>query len=502
MVDPGSKLPNYTVSSTNGTLTVTRATLTVTAEDGSRVYGDANPTFTPSYSGFKNGENLGSSGVTGSPSLTTTAIAASSVAGSPYTITAALGTLASGNYSFSFVNGHLTVTKATLTVTAQDTSREYGDANPAFTAGYAGFKNGETLATSGVTGSPSLTTSATPASSVAGSPYTITAAAGTLAAGNYSFAFVTGNLTITKATLNVTADDKSRDYGVANPTFTASYAGFKNGETLGTSDVTGSPSLTTTATAASPVGTYAITAAVGSLSSGNYSFSFHDGTLTVSKATLTVTANNASRGYGDANPTLHRDVQRLQERRDAGHVGCDRLAEPDDDGDGDELRRGQPVHDHGSGRHAGSGNYNFAFVDGELTITKATLTVTADDKARVYGYANPTFTASYSGFKNGETLGTTGVTGSPSLTTLATATSPVAGSPYAITAALGTLAAGNYSFSFVNGDLTITKATLTVTADNASREYGDANPDLHRQLLGLQERRDAGDQWCHRFAEL
>ena len=39
----------------------------------------------------------------------------------------------------------------------------------------------------------------------------------------------------------------------------------------------------------------------------------------------------------------------------------------------------------------------------------------------------------------------------------------MSGSPYTITAALGTLAAGNYSFTFANGQLTVGKATLTVT---------------------------------------
>src|SRR5437899_4185665 len=123
-----------------------------------------------------------------------------------------------------------------------------------------------------------------------------------------------------------------------------------------------------------------------------------------------------------------------------------------------------------------AGNYTFTFVNGQLTITKATLTVTADNKTREYGDATPAFTASYSGFKNSETLATSVVTGSPSLTTGATATSAVAGSPYVIVAAQGTLAAGNYQFGFVNGQLTITKAHLTVTAPSAGREYGDANP--------------------------
>src|SRR5439155_2461988 len=55
------------------------------------------------------------------------------------------------------------------------------------------------------------------------------------------------------------------------------------------------------------------------------------------------------------------------------------------------------------------------------TVNKAILTVTADNQSRLYGDANSTFTASYSGFKNGETLATSGVTGAPSLTTSATA---------------------------------------------------------------------------------
>src|SRR5438128_12441479 len=75
---------------------------------------------------------------------------------------------------------------------------------------------------------------------------------------------------------------------------------------------------------------------------------------------------------------------------------------------------------------------------------------------------------------------------SRSLSTTATATSSVAGSPYVITAALGGLAAGNYSFSFVHGALTVTKATLTVTADDKTREYGDANPTLTGTITGIK----------------
>src|SRR5207247_11095938 len=107
-----------------------------------------------------------------------------------------------------------------------------------------------------------------------------------------------------KAPLPAAPTRRSSDLGDANPALTASYAGFKNGETLATSGVTGSPSLTTTATPTSVPGTFAITAAIGTLASANYSFTFTNGTLTVIKATLTVTADSTSRGYGDANPAL------------------------------------------------------------------------------------------------------------------------------------------------------------------------------------------------------
>jgi len=81
--------------------------------------------------------------------------------------------------------------------------------------------------------------------------------------------------------LTVKADNKTKTFGAALPTFTASYSGFKNGQILSGSDVTGSPSLTSTATATSPVGSYPIAAAVGTLTSTNYSFTPVNGALTI-----------------------------------------------------------------------------------------------------------------------------------------------------------------------------------------------------------------------------
>jgi hypothetical protein len=171
----------------------------------------------------------------------------------------------------------LTVNKVPLTVTAASTSRNYGANNPSFSATISGFVNGDTA--SAVTGFASVASSATP-TSVVGS-YSITAALGTLAADNYTFTFVPGTLTVNKASLTVTADNKSKTAGAANPTLTATIGGFVGGDTAA-SAVTGSPTLSTTAVTASPAGNYPISVVVGTLGSTNYAFStFVPGTLTV-----------------------------------------------------------------------------------------------------------------------------------------------------------------------------------------------------------------------------
>lgn len=104
--------------------------------------------------------------------------------------------------------------------------------------------------------------------------------------------------------LTVTANNASRAVGAQNPTFSASYSGFVNGDTAAV--LTGSPGLTTTATTSSSAGLYPITVAQGTLAAGNnfpYTFNFVNGTLSVVAAptvVLTTTARlsgSASTGY-------------------------------------------------------------------------------------------------------------------------------------------------------------------------------------------------------------
>ena len=88
---------------------------------------------------------------------------------------------------------------------------------------------------------------------------------------------MTGTLTVTAAALTVTAANETKAYGAANPTLTVSYSGFVNGDTA--ASLTTPATASTTATAASAVGTYPITAS--GATSPNYTISYVPGTLTV-----------------------------------------------------------------------------------------------------------------------------------------------------------------------------------------------------------------------------
>ena len=198
------------------------------------------PTLTASYAGFVNGDT--SVSLTTPPTLSTTATAASHVSSVPYAITAT-GAVDS-DYSITYVSGTLTVTPASLTITADPQTKLYGAALPTLTASYSGFVNGDTTAS--LTTQPTISTTATAASHVSSVPYTITATGAVDS--DYSIAYVSGNLTVTPVGLTITADPQTKLYGAALPTLTASYAGFVNGDT--SVSLTTPPTLSTTATAA------------------------------------------------------------------------------------------------------------------------------------------------------------------------------------------------------------------------------------------------------------
>ena len=114
-----------------------------------------------------------------------------SVSNSPYAIvpSAAAGTGLS-NYTIGYVSGKLVVTPASLTITANNQSRVYGQPNPPLTVYYQGFVNGDTPAS--LTAPVALSTPAVPASFAGSYPIFV----GGAASPNYAIRFVSGTLAI------------------------------------------------------------------------------------------------------------------------------------------------------------------------------------------------------------------------------------------------------------------------------------------------------------------
>ncbi len=154
---------NHTIDGYYGNnLQITPATLTITADSQTKVYGASDPTLTYSYGTLQNGDS--SSVFSGS----LTRDAGETVDGGPYAIS--LGTLSAGsNYNISYTGSSLTITPATLIVTANNTTMVLGGPVPTFSAYYIGLVNGDTVSSLG-----NLSLSFTPGSTTASGTSTIT----------------------------------------------------------------------------------------------------------------------------------------------------------------------------------------------------------------------------------------------------------------------------------------------------------------------------------------
>ncbi|MGJ1422212.1 BspA family leucine-rich repeat surface protein, partial [Sphingobacterium spiritivorum] len=432
---------NYSITFNGADLTITKATLNIVADAKSKVYGTADPALTYTVTGFANSDDQ--SIITG---------ALTRIAGEAIGIYAIeQGTLAtSANYDIVYTAADLTITKATLNIVADAKSKVYGTADPALTYTVTGFANGD---------DQSIITGAL--TRIAGENIGIYAIEqGTLAtSANYDIVYTAADLTISKATLNIVADAKSKVYGTADPALTYTVTGFANGDDQ--SILTGA----LTRMAGENIGTYAIEQ--GTLAtSANYDIVYTAADLTISKATLNIVADAKSKVYGTADPALTYTVTGFANGDDQSILtgALTRVA-------GEAVG----IYAIEQGTLAASANYDIVYTATDLTITKATLNIVADAKSKVYGTADPALTYTVTGFENGDDQNI--------LTGALTRVTGEAVGIYAIEQ--GTLAASaNYDIVYTAADLTITKATLNIVADAKSKVYGTADPALTYTVTG------------------
>ena len=373
-----------------------------------------------------------------------------------------------GEYGEATTSANLVVSKAMLTATAAGKTRAYGVANPALTYALSGFVNGDTVSV--VSGAAGLSTSATPTSTP--NVYPINVTLGSLAAADYTFNFVAGTLTVTKAGTGtvVTASAGTVGYGQA-VTMTATVTPVSG------SGVTGSVQFVVDGVNVGlPVAVSGGTAVLmtSALAPGGHALSAvygGDGNFQAS------TAAGVNVGVGTIVPTITWNTPGAMTYGTAVGAGQLNATASVPGTFGYSVAAGTVL-------HAGVWpvtvtftptdlvNYSVATASVNLTVNRATLTVTAADKGRAYGVANPALTYGIAGFVNGDGSGV--VSGAASVATTATVASGVG--TYPITVAAGSLAAADYTFSFVGGSLTVGKAgTVTVvTASAGTVGYGGA----------------------------
>jgi MBG domain (YGX type) len=268
---------------------------------------------------------------------------------------------------------------------------------------------------------------------------------------------VSAPLTVDPALLSVTASNQMRIYNTANPTLTYAITGFVLSDTESNS-ITGTPDLSTPAVLASPVGAYPINVAIGSLNASNYTFALNNGELTVTPGTPVITwaplgpivygtpyGTNQLNAIADV-PGTTNYFPGLGTITNAGSNTLTAVFTPTDT------------------------NYASITTSVPFLILKAPLTVTADNQSAPVGGPFPPLTVSYSGFFSNETAAVLDTP--PTATTTATTNSPTG--LYPITPGGG--ADDNYTFTYVDGTLTLGTVAPTLTVLRQINGFTTFNP--------------------------
>ena len=465
MLSPGEAPINaraYTASITLGgkevsvQYTINKADLTVTANPATITYGDTAVSNGVTYSGFVNDEDESVLG----GELTYIFSYTPGMDKGLYIITPAGKT--SGNYDIAFVPGTLTVEQRTVTLTWYNyENRTYGDGKRVYATA------GNLLEADAGKVVVELSGNAANASG------TFTAIAERLTgdkADNYKLPTtgLTQEYTIGRAEQTLTFEktgDQSVTYGntLENPATNNRADG--SAVTYTSSD----PAVATVdangKVTAKKVGKATITATAEAMN-GKYSKATANYKLTVTKRPISLTITPVTYYYGQPGVSFTPSLRTVSGS----------LAEGDDyktlklswSSVGTMWKAG--TFDVKATSY--NSNYNVTFDGtGKLIVLPRPITVTVDAASRVYGDADPAFTAQQTGgmgFVNGETVASLGL----SLSSTATATSGVGS--YDVT---GTASNTNYNVTVLGEKkLTITKKSITVTVDAVSRAYGEANP--------------------------
>lgn len=221
--------------------------------------------------------------------------------------------------------------------------------------------------------------------------------------------------------------------------------------------------------------------------SDNYKKATSTKTLRINKANLLAAADNKTRFYGNNNPELTISYTGFVNGDSAFDLDIKLSATTDAEINSHAGNYDIEIKQEEDGKDEDS-NYNITYRKGMLTIEKAPLIITADDKARTYGDSNPQFTFSYDGLKLGETV-SNALSAMPMAMTDAKIASPVGEYPIYVSGA----EAMNYDIQYVQGMLFVEKACLDVWVQDAERAYEQPNPEFIIVYEGFKNGETASD---------
>ena len=448
---------NYSGTVTR-TYRITPATVTVTANDDSKVYGEADPKLKATVTGTLNSDTV---------DYTLTRDPGEDVG--EYTITPK-GEMTQGNYIVEYATGTFEITPRSIKPDTPDTPEEEKTGIKVNNASDSIYNGQEHKFIPEITNKDGNTLVEGKDYEVSYSKDDFTNVTGEIVVtikgkGNYTGEF-TDRYQITKRYIRLSSKDDGKEYDGTPLTNTVlqqdSELTFVEGEA--SAEVTG------TITNKGSVPNTITVVKTEKYKEDNYDFDIDEGTLTITAKEVKVTANNANKVYGENDPelkatvtgTLNNDTVDYTVTRDPGEdVGTYAIHVT-----GDEDQ----------------GNYHVTYTAGEFEITKSgelilTAELTGESATKVYD-GNPLTGGATANVKEGTTItystdsGATWTTEVPSITNVGTLN---------ITAKAEN---PNYEPAETTYSLTVTHATVTVTAENKTKVYGTADPELTATVSG------------------
>ena len=456
----GAKYANYTITVKKGTLTINKYAITIAANAATKTYDGygytgftvTDPASLPgsdlmseiivsySFGAAENGINAGSYTITPS----------AKVKGAKY-----------DNYSIKFNTATLLIEKRALNVSVDDITKIYDKQAPSFNVTGTGLASTDNLAQV-----ISAFNYGEAANKLNVGTYAITLSVRSQGAKykNYDVSFTNGQLVINAKDLTVTAKDVTKTYEGKTFTFEVTASGLVAGDTL--AQVISAFNYGEAQTAKN-AGSYVIAPSTKTQGSAfaNYDITFVNGTLTINKKDLVVSADISTATYSGAAHQM--------KVKSTGLVTGDTLAEVVTSFTYGEAATAvnagtYAITLNGVADGAKSGNYNVSYQNGSFTITPRALTVTPTGKTVTYSGKTHALGCTHNGLVGGDTIDQV-IT---SFSYGAAATAFNAGT-YTIdmsASAVNGAKAGNYQVTFASGvKLVIQPKALTITVSNATK---------------------------------